>query len=1181
MKRLMSLLTWRRAFSLLGVLALIALIWFAGPYISVAGYVPLESPAVRLLLILLLIVCIGLVYLIKQIQITRSNNKIIEDLADSAAGKTPGAVRMDQSTEEVTLLKRRFDEALQILKQSRKNDGGSSLYSLPWYIIIGPPAAGKTTALLNSGLKFPLEDRIGSGELKGVGGTRNCDWLFTDQAVLLDTAGRYVTQDSHAAMDSAEWEAFLGLLKKHRRRRPVNGVLVAVNLVDLMQQNVQERDSHVRTIKKRIQELYKYFGIRLPVYVLLTKSDRVAGFTEFFNDLSREERAQVWGFTSSLLKEKEAPDIASIFSSEYDQLLARLNARVVHRLSQERDLKRRDLIFDFPRQMASLKEILGEFLSAVFQPNLYEEPIIFRGMYFTSGTQEGRPIDRLMLNMARTFGLDQHLLPSLGKQGRSYFITRLLSEVVFLEAGLAGYDTRFEKRRAWLQRGSYAGIMGITALAALGWFTSYTSNTAYVKQVAAGLNEYKQVAGNGKLAITDANEMLARLDALQAATKVAGRYESDVPFHMRLWLYQGTALYDAAEDAYIRDMNASFVPFIARQLEQQLTRPSSNPEFQYEALKTYLMLGHPDKMDSQQVSLWMNKYWQMQFSREPSKQARLLAHLKILLQGTIQPAVLDGRLIERVRGDLKRVSYSGLIYARLKREAMADDHSAFRVTEAVGPSARVVFTATHDPDLQEGIPMLFTQEGYYKFYLKQSKRLVDVLRAEDWVLADEHNTTNVKELERLDKDIGNLYATDYVKEWEGLLNDLKIVPFKNIQHATQVLEVMTGPAAPITHLLEAVAQNTMLSRLPEGAQSGIDRLDKASNLKVSGRWGDALPQDALSMPEALAGSQIEEHFQPLNSFVQLRGGQAPADKLKDLLSKLYGQLIAIEGGYADRTEGGQTDSGGLRNLLIDIDQEGTKQQEPVKGWMKQLTQNIQELWKHNKREKLNNIWNASIRNECEKALNGRYPFNKNAQLEVTIDDFGRFFSPNGKLDQFFQQQLRSLVDTTQPTWRWIAESDQANGLSNQALRQMQRAAAIREAFFQDGGDVPRVNFKIKPVYLDAKVKQFTLDLEGERFEYAFGPQITSNAQWPVPGGNSKVSIGFTDFNDLKHSNSKDGPWAWFKIMDQADKQRISPDRFIATFEVDGLKAKYEIRASSVINPFFMQDLEKFQCPREF
>ena len=124
----------------------------------------------------------------------------------------------------------RLTTALDLLKKSLGSRG--YLYEQPWYAIIGPPGAGKTTALLNAGLRFPLAEQMGQGAIAGIGGTRLCDWWFTEDAVLIDTAGRYTTQDSNAAVDRAGWDAFLDLLKETRPRQPLNGLLVAFPLSD-------------------------------------------------------------------------------------------------------------------------------------------------------------------------------------------------------------------------------------------------------------------------------------------------------------------------------------------------------------------------------------------------------------------------------------------------------------------------------------------------------------------------------------------------------------------------------------------------------------------------------------------------------------------------------------------------------------------------------------------------------------------------------------------------------------------------------------------------------------------------------------------------------------------------------------------------------------------------------------
>ena len=704
-----------------------------------------------------------------------------------------------------------------------------------------------------------------------------------------------------------------------------------------------------------------------------------------------------------------------------------------------------------------------------------------------------------------------------------------------------------------------------------------------MKQVASSLVEYQKIAKDSSGSATAVTDILPRLDALKVASDVATQHEKDVPMHMRLWLYQGDALGDASRDAYLREMNTSFVPFIARHLEDQLRRSSGNPELQYEALKTYLMLGNLERMEPKQVSLWMATDWQNAYPHEPDKQSRLRMHLDNLLQGMTRPAALDERLVKGVRKNLERVSLAGLIYARLKRDAMAEDNTVFRVTDAAGPAAKVVFVRASGAGLDEGIPGLFTYEGFYKSYQEESRRLVDQIRKEDWVLGDEQDKVSAGELQRLDQDIRRLYIADYISNWDGLLSDLKIVPFHDIKQGTEVLEVLSGPASPILGLLESVDHNTSLNRLPAGAQTMVAQA--AETAKEKSRFARLLNKATdvdIDTVAALPGSPVERHFQPLNSLVQTQDNRPPpVDKLIALLSELYGQLTTVADGYGGSALGMTGGGGALQGTLQKLNSEGARQPEPVKGWIQQLAYNAQAVSIGSAREQLNAIWASTLRPACEKALNDRYPFVRDARLEVTTDDFGRFFAPGGELDRFFQEHLKSLVDTSKSTWRWNSEDVDSGGLSSAALQQMQRAAAIRQAFFQDGGQTPSVHFALKPVFLDAQVTRFMLDLEGQRFEYRHGPAVMSDAHWPGTGGSGMVRIVFDDKDGAQSSIRKEGPWAWFRILEQAEKQVISSDRFIVTFDADGRKAKYEIRANSVINPFVMQELQQFQCPQEF
>src|SRR5262249_55130198 len=217
----------------------------------------------RLAIVLALALAWAATNLVLDLLRRRREQKLEKGVAESAA-EAPD----DGAREEALALGERMTKALALLRKARGTRG--YLYEQPWYVIIGPPGVGKTTALLNSGLKFPLAAEMGQGAVAGVGGTRMCDWWFTENAVLIDTARRYTTQESNAAVDRAGWEAFLDLLRRTRPRQPLNGVIVAIALSDVAAAPAEERIAHARAIRRRIKELEEKLGIRIPVYALFT-----------------------------------------------------------------------------------------------------------------------------------------------------------------------------------------------------------------------------------------------------------------------------------------------------------------------------------------------------------------------------------------------------------------------------------------------------------------------------------------------------------------------------------------------------------------------------------------------------------------------------------------------------------------------------------------------------------------------------------------------------------------------------------------------------------------------------------------------------------------------------------------------------------------------------------------------
>ena len=373
----------------LGLYAAGALVWFAGPLIHFDDITPLASERARAIAIAVILLVFVAQAIWRGTAAARRNHRMVDGLLPKAAADAPAA----PGAPEVAAIGQRFAQAMQVLRGRRVGRAKAALgwlkrppyvYELPWYIVIGAPGAGKTTTIVNSGLEFPLAAELGPKALRGAGGTRNCDWWFTSDAVLIDTAGRYTTQDSYRDADRAAWLGFLRLLLQHRPRQPINGVILALSATDLLQADADKRRVLAREMRERIEELHRELGIRFPVYVMVTKCDLLAGFAEFFADFDKDERAQVWGTTLPLDADADMAASLARLSNELVTLEKTLHETLIARLQDERDRERRTALFGFPQQWRVLRDAMMEMVRATFESGDVRATPLLRGVYFTT-----------------------------------------------------------------------------------------------------------------------------------------------------------------------------------------------------------------------------------------------------------------------------------------------------------------------------------------------------------------------------------------------------------------------------------------------------------------------------------------------------------------------------------------------------------------------------------------------------------------------------------------------------------------------------------------------------------------------------------------------------------------------------------------------------------------------------
>ena len=1146
---MLRILLSRWSYSLLGVALLGAVIWYLGPLVPGLE----EWPPRAGILLLLVAIWVGANLFITLRHRARENAL--------AAGVSGGSSA--EAAGERAAIEAKITTALALLQKARGTRG--YLYEQPWYAIIGPPGAGKTTALLNAGLEFPLAKEMGRGAVAGVGGTRLCEWWFTDKAVLIDTAGRYTTQDSDAAIDRAGWDTFLDLLKDTRPAQPLNGVIVAIALSDIASATPDERSAHARAIRARINELETKFGMRLPVYALFTKADLLAGFMEFFEDLDRDGRAQVWGTTFA----NGAPVAETVgeFAGAFHDLVDRVGHRLIDRLQAESSPERRALITGFPTQLASLEAPLDSFVTEAFGDHPIGVTPMLRGVYLTSATQEGTPIDRLTGSIARAFGLSPQQTARLRPQeGRTYFLTRLLRDVVFNEAMLVSGGRK--RGGGWLAP-TIAGVVALLIVGAAGGvlWRAYAGGQASIDAAAATLAGYAEAASALPLdpvqdsALTQLLPLLDRARTLPFAADPDSRPDS-------IWqaLSQREKLGVAARALYRHGLDYALLPRLIWRLEAQLRGNLNNPDFLYEATRIYLMLTGQGPVDRDLVREWLMADWQATYPGADKLRESLSRHLDALLAEPLPTIVPDGELIAQARITFARVTLAQRVYSRIRPSAAAQRLPPWRPSDALGAAGALIFVRASGRPLDEGVPGFTTINGFHNVLLPALPGAVREAAAEGWVLGRKIELDpQSDQIRALERDVIALYVADYAKAWDEMIADLNLAPLRSLTQAAQDLYIVASEHSPLRALLASVARQLTLSEPPAAATPGQPAAGGDARLQA---LLGARPQTA-----ARPGQEIDARYRALREAAG-SGPGAPIDRTLRTIGDLQQQLAKLA---ASGTRTSAVPAAGEDPALA-LQTEAQRQPQPLARWLATAAASGIALRSGDARLQVSAAYNATggPAATCAAAVAGRYPFVANAPAEISVEDFARVFAPGGVLDGFFNTLLRPYVDTKSSPWKAIVAEGATATIAANEVAQFQRAAQIRDLFFADGRSVPSIRFDLAPVSLGPKSTKVTLDLDGTIVAFSRDAPRATEITWPSAGPARTASLAFEPAGQPGWQES--GTWAMFRLFGRGRTAAgANAERTALSFQQADRTAAFDLRTGAR-NPLAPGVLQAFRCP---
>ena len=1169
---LWAVLTSRWLWTLIGITLLSLVIWVFGPIVRVGPYAPFASDNVRIVIIARLIILWLIWLIVAQRRAIRANRMFVAEIAAPVAEKP-----LSPGEENVAAVGAKFAEVMAELKR-RKLGGRKFLREMPWYVIVGPPATGKTTALRQSGLNFPIDL---TDDLQGVGGTRNCDWFFSENAVLIDTAGRYVQQESQPDVDAAEWLGFLDLLKKHRGRRALNGVIVALS-IDVLSEGDEAIKAHGRKIRRRLAELNDRLEIRLPVYLMLTKADLIKGFEAFFGGLSTAAREQVWGTTFAL----DARVDAKTIEREISTLATELERRLVPRLEDEDKLAARAEIFRFPAQLSSLSEPIQVLVEAMFGESRYEEAAWLRGLYLTSATQEGAPIDRLTAALSSSFGLPpRRALPAPRVEKRSFFLKNLLTEVIFKEAGLGTFDPLAQRRRAWIWRGAAAacarGSLAGRRAVHLVLFRQPQRDHGPgrpVRSAAGAADLRRRKPGIGAAA---RHRRRARGDGRgrECPDSTAGRAQD------LLGPSASAELVRAQTDTYDHALRNVLEPRMVALLEATMWRQIRDPDFMLGALKTYRMMTGLSQMDTDFAqNWWVNSLPEFAaaapFPTADAEEHQLAAIRRMAVdESYVAP---DQALVAEALKTVCTISLPARAYKQLLADPEVAGLKEWIPANFAGPNGGKVFARRSDKTLRVGISGAFTYAGFHDAILDRIDDVAAQAALDRAVFAGGCSENSETSVSALSEDILKLYYDDYIAQWDSFLRDMRLAPLTDLNVASENLKDLSSADSALKRLLTAVVQETELTRSDDapaddkaaakGASKLLGKLGKLGKLATSG--AKLLPRAGSASEVDLTGNLVAEHFKPLKSTIAEVDGQPPAlDAAVVALTALSNVLQTVTAN--PNPQDAIKKQGGLAELTGAVARQAQILPDPINDWLGGIAGDTSNLTQKAVTSELNAIWRADILPFCQAALNDRYPFSPDSAVDVNVRDFARLFGPAGLIDGFINDHLINYVDTTSQPWKWRADF----GLDPSALAAFEQARHIRDDLFP-GGTGPVMSFTLEPKDLSPNVTRVTLNLDGQTLVYFNNATRPQPMTWPGKDGTGVISLAFQPIDGSPEIMlNETGSWAWLRMLRSGRFAGTSlSDVYSLRLGTKGMWADFELKAASVENPYNLQMFKKFSCP---
>jgi len=1103
--------------SAITMVSFIGISWFATGMLHLTGNMEM---VVRTLLLGVAMGAFGLVYTIRE---KRQRAK-----AEKAQG---GAAQPGVSTEEREIEVFIRDAETRLAQSAVGRE--AKLAQLPVFFLLGEIGSAKTSIFVHSG----VEPDLLSGQVyqdNAIISTRPVNFWLAQRSVFVEAGGKLIG-------DASRWATLLKRVNpKERnpfRRKPPSprAAIVCVDGELFLQPNAEESLAlTARNLRTRLGEISQSLGIRLPVYVLFSKLDRLGHFADFAGNLTDDEVTQVLGVTLPLRGDREqggvyAEEESRRLTAAFDGLFRALCDKRLPFLAREHDPNKLPAVYEFPREFRKLRNAAVRFLVDLGRPSQLRANPFLRGFYFSGVrpvvVKETAPVARTSPAAAAAFKRaatgffgsaaamfsDDPIAESSARSRRVpqwLFLGHLFSDVILRDRaalGASGQSIRTEMMR----RVSAGAVAGLFVLWSIGMTVSFFRNRALEQRVSEAVRGIGHESG-GAAQELPSRDSLERLDNLRDTVQLLSQYEREgAPWSLRWGLYVGHDLYPSARRLYF----ASFHQLLFGQTQIALLdwlrrlpdRPGPNDAYKptYDDLKGYLITtSHHEKSTRDFLSPLLMDKWAAGRQVDPARldlaRRQFDFYADELLIANPFSSDNDGGAVEHARSYLAQFNATESIYQFIISEASRQKPAVNFNKKFPGSASYVV----NDKDVTGA----FTADGW-KFVDNAINNVKQFFGGEAWVLG-EHNygSLDPAQVQPLLRD---RYHKDFIANWRAYLANSQIAPYRSIGDAAQKLAQLSSNQSYLLALFCLASVN--ISVASEDAAAPYQPVTYVTPPNCTDQYVQGANSPYVSALTALQTSMDRV----------AKAGNNPTD---DMISQTMN----------DATNGYKVTRQIAQNFHIDHE-----------GNVQGMVQKLMEDPIRQAEAILGRLGPAQLNSEGRRvcsdffALAKKYPFDTSSHVDATIQDVNGIFRPgDGRLAQFYDSNLKNYL--TLEGGLYVRKTDSRVQITEAFLRFFNRATAFSNALYKNGAKDPSIVYSMRALPAEG-LKSVILSLDGQILKSGANGGQSQEFTWPgaTHAANLSGSLGGTELGFITY----DGLWAVFRFFGDADRFQASGSNY--------------------------------------